>query len=46
MTEKETWRDIQYGVRGYKTDRHRLAERMIQTETDGVRDIETDKERE
>jgi hypothetical protein len=44
MTAKETDRDI-YGERGKETDKHRLAERMIQTETDGGREIETDKDR-
>jgi hypothetical protein len=44
MTANETDRDI-HGERVNKTDRHRLAERMIQTETDGAREIETDKDR-
>jgi hypothetical protein len=44
MTAKETDRDI-YGEIGNETDRHRLAEKMIQTETDGGREIETRKDR-
>jgi hypothetical protein len=44
VTAKETDRDI-YRERGNVTDSHRLAERMIQSETDGGREIETDKDR-
>ncbi len=41
ITEKESDRDIR--ERGKETDKHKLVERMIQTETDGGREIDTEK---